>query len=55
MDFMEDANVHDINDQFMFGESFMVAPVLENADSRVVYLPENKNGGGWFNFHTGER
>jgi len=52
-DFLQDKNVHEINDQFMFGESIMVCPVTDSgATSRNVYLPA---GSDWFNFWTGEK
>jgi alpha-D-xyloside xylohydrolase len=52
MDFRNDANVYDIKDQFMFGNEFLVSPVIEqNAHSRKVYLP--KTEGGWIDFWTG--
>lgn len=51
-DFLADKNVYEISDQFMFGESFMVCPVLEKgAVSRNVYLPKNTN---WFDFGDGK-
>ncbi len=52
MDFRNDPNVYDIRDQFMFGNAFLVSPVVEqNAHSRKVYLP--KTEGGWIDFWTG--
>jgi alpha-D-xyloside xylohydrolase len=46
MDFAQDKNVWDINDQFMFGKSILVAPVTE-----AQYTPEKiadaKNNDGW--------
>ncbi len=54
MDFRNDPNVYDIKDQFMFGNAFMVSPVVEqSAHSRKVYLP--KTEGGWVDFWTGAR
>jgi alpha-glucosidase/alpha-D-xyloside xylohydrolase len=39
-------------DQFLWGKSIMVAPVVEkNATTRRVYLPH----GNWYDFWTGER
>jgi alpha-glucosidase (family GH31 glycosyl hydrolase) len=38
--------------QYMWGESFLVAPVVDQgATSKFVYLPDET----WYNFHTGER
>ncbi len=49
--YQNDANVYDINDQYMFGDGLMVAPILElNTTTRVVYLPE----GNWVDLLTGE-
>lgn len=65
MDFPNDKKVLDINDQFMFGRSLLVAPVTEAMyvdknkkedfsiiKTRKVYLPK---GTGWTDFWTGER
>ena len=50
MDFMNDRNVADIGDAYMFGPAFMVAPVYEyGARSREVYFPECE---GWYDFYT---
>ncbi|SDI43010.1 glycoside hydrolase family 31 protein [Alteribacillus bidgolensis] len=50
--FQEDEKTYDINDQFMFGESMMIAPVVEEgAISRELYLPEGET---WVDFWTGE-
>ena len=52
MDFMADANVTDIGDTYMFGPSFLVAPVYEyGARSREVYFPECE---GWYDFYSNE-
>jgi len=54
MDFRNDTNVYDIKDQFMFGNEFLVSPVVEqHALSRKVYLP--KTEGGWIDFWTGTK
>ncbi len=48
----KDKNVWNINDQYLFGESMMIAPVTQyEARERVVYLPD----GEWYNFWTNER
>lgn len=52
MDFREDANVHNIADQYMFGPALMVAPVIKpGVTSRSVYLPAGAN---WIDFWTGK-
>jgi alpha-D-xyloside xylohydrolase len=49
-DFPEDASVRNIADQFMFGPSLLVNPVITSgATSRSVYLP----AGTWYDFWTG--
>lgn len=39
-----------IDDQYYFGRTFMVAPVMNSNDKRDIYLPE----GEWVNFFTKE-
>lgn len=47
-DFNADKNVHSVYDQYMFGPSLMVCPVLQpSVKSRSVYLPETS---GWYSF-----
>ncbi len=42
-----DTTATDINDEFMWGENMLVAPVLEkNQTERKIYLPKGK----WYNF-----
>ena len=52
-DFPEDKDVLDCKDQFMYGPSLLVCPVLEaGVVSRDVYLPgDNK----WIDFWTGKK
>lgn len=63
-DFTEDRNTWDIADQFMFGDSLMVCPVLEPmyydedgekldipTKTRKIYFPEGCN---WYDFYTGK-
>ncbi len=40
-----------IDDEYYFGDDFLVAPVMNSEDRRDIYLPE----GEWVNFFTGER
>jgi alpha-D-xyloside xylohydrolase len=52
MDFRNDPDVLDISDQYMFGPSFLVSPVLQpKATMRNLYLPSATM---WTNFWTGE-
>jgi alpha-D-xyloside xylohydrolase len=39
-----------IDDQYYFGDYFLVAPVMTSANKRDVYLPE----GEWVNFFSGD-
>jgi alpha-glucosidase len=49
--FPDDHGTWDISDQFMIGDSLLVAPVTEQgASSRSVYFP----AGTWYNVWTGE-
>lgn len=51
MDFRADSQVNGIGNQFMFGPSLLVNPVVTaGASSRNVYLPAST---GWFDFWTG--
>jgi Alpha-glucosidases, family 31 of glycosyl hydrolases len=52
-DFPEDKTVLDCKDQFMYGPSLLVCPVLDaGITSRDVYLPE---GTEWIDFWTNQR
>lgn len=47
-----DNNVQEINDEFLFGENILVAPILEQGKNfRAVYLPE----GQWIDYWTKEK
>ena len=49
--FPSDAQTYDITDQYMFGRSFLVAPVVtDGVIGRNVYLPETDR---WLDFWTG--
>lgn len=51
MDFPGDPQVRDLNDEYLFGHAFLVAPVHEyKARTRAVYLPA---GARWIDFQTG--
>jgi alpha-D-xyloside xylohydrolase len=51
MDYPQDAQTWNVDDQFMAGESLLVAPVTAEQTERAVYLPE----GGWYDFWTGAK
>jgi alpha-glucosidase len=52
LEFPEDETAAGLNDQFMLGSEFMIAPVVDkHADSRELYLP----AGEWIHVWTGER
>ena len=51
MDWPGDANTHKLDDQYMMGDSILVAPVFAEQASRKIYLP----AGEWFDFHTHQR
>ena len=48
-DYQDDANTWDIEDEYLFCDNYLVAPVLTDATSREVYLPE----GTWRELATG--
>jgi alpha-glucosidase (family GH31 glycosyl hydrolase) len=50
--YQNDTNVYKIDDQYLFGNSIMVAPVVtKGAESRDIYLPK----GTWFDYWTGKK
>lgn len=52
-EFESDVKTFEENDDFMLGESMLVASVVEEGQrEREVYLPEYE--GGWYDFHTSE-
>ncbi len=53
MDYPADKQVHNLGSEYMFGQSFLVAPVTRyGANNWDVYLPGQHD---WFDFWTGER
>jgi alpha-D-xyloside xylohydrolase len=53
MDFRKDPETWNIGDEFLFGPSILVSPVLkEHATERSVYLP---SGNDWYDFWSGEK
>jgi alpha-D-xyloside xylohydrolase len=52
MDFPSDTTARAVNDEYLFGKAFLVAPVTQfKARSRSVYLPA---GASWYDFETGK-
>lgn len=47
----EDNNCWHIDDEYYFGDDFLVAPVMSSDNCRDIYLPE----GEWAEFFTGDR
>jgi alpha-D-xyloside xylohydrolase len=56
-DFPEDEHAWEVEDQYLFGPEFLVAPVLyEGQRERELYLPANKGGSiTWTDVWTGKR
>ena len=50
-DYTFDSETYQIDDEYIFGENIIVAPIAAGEKSRKVYLPN----GEWKNFFTGER
>jgi alpha-glucosidase len=52
LDYPGDPAVYSVCDQFLFGDSLLVATVIRpGVDHRMVYLPQ----GGWHDLYSGER
>lgn len=62
VDYQYDPAVTYIDNQYLFGESFMVAPILDERNERDIYLPEGLwtdywdkkqyNGKQWIKYHA---
>ncbi len=53
MDFPDDSQAAAINDEYLFGPAFLVAPVTtQGVESREVYLPA---GSDWYDYWTEEK
>ncbi len=48
VDYPHDAETYLLQDEFMFGESILVAPTFDGSHKRKIYLPEGK----WYDFYT---
>ena len=52
LDFQDDPQAHALDDQFMMGDSLLVAPILEAGQTaRDLYLPQGQQ---WVNYWSGE-
>lgn len=51
LEFQDDPTVFTIDDQYLLGDSFLVAPIMEETNQRRVYLP----AGNWVDYWTKER
>lgn len=51
IDYQNDPTVWDISDEYLFGDSILVAPITDPSNKRAVYLPE----GTWTDWWTGEQ
>lgn len=49
LDYQDDPRARTIKDEYLFGPDLLVAPVIDENTSRVVYLP----AGDWINLFTG--
>ena len=50
LEFQNDPNLYNMDNQYMFGDYFLVAPVIDEGDSRQVYLP----AGTWTDYWSKE-
>jgi alpha-D-xyloside xylohydrolase len=50
LEYQDDPNCYDKDTQYMFGESFLVAPIFNEEGERTVYLP----AGRWIDYWTKE-
>ena len=51
MDYPNDVTAATIDDQYLFGEDLLIAPVFAKQKQRMVYLPPDE----WFDFWTGKK
>lgn len=51
MDYPKDSETLNIDDEYLMGDSVIVAPVVAGTKERLVYLPE----GDWFDFWSGKQ
>ena len=51
LQYRDDVNVHNLEDEYTFGDAFLLAPILDESFSRDIYLPK----GSWVDLNTGEK
>jgi alpha-D-xyloside xylohydrolase len=51
LEYQDDPNTYSMDNQYMFGDAFLVAPVCTPVNERQVYLPE----GVWFDYWTAKQ
>lgn len=51
VEYQQDPTVYNIGDEYLFGDSLLVAPIFTEENSRRIYLPV----GEWTDWWTGER
>lgn len=52
VEYPDDPGAWMIDDQYLFGSKILVAPFLENTETRAVYLPGNKP---WVDYQSGKK
>jgi alpha-D-xyloside xylohydrolase len=50
LEFQDDPCTYNLQDQYVFGDALLVAPIYKPISKRTVYLPEGK----WYDYETGE-
>lgn len=51
IEYQDDENVANIDNEYLFGDNFLVAPILDSTNERRVYLPR----GIWTDYWTSEK
>jgi alpha-glucosidase (family GH31 glycosyl hydrolase) len=50
LEFQDDPCTYNLQDQYIFGDAFLVAPIYKPVSKRTVYLP----AGTWYEYETGK-
>ncbi len=48
LEFQDDPSTYNLQDQYLFGDAFLVAPIFKPVSKRTVYLP----AGTWYEYET---